>query len=90
VRSMARSEFVFAWKVIRLETGTPLFDLSQWASCRAEYVCNFLWIALEPRLLRKKNLTTNLCSDFSTWRSDAGLRSRRSYSALATKRKVDC
>jgi hypothetical protein len=33
---------------------------------------------LQPMLLRKKNLTTNLCSDFSIWRNDARLTSCRS------------
>jgi hypothetical protein len=40
---------------------------------------NSLWISLEPRLLRKKNLTTNLCSDFSIWRNNAVLTSCRSW-----------
>jgi hypothetical protein len=37
VRMMTKSEFIFAWKIARLEADTPLFDLSQWISYGAEY-----------------------------------------------------
>jgi hypothetical protein len=37
VRRMTMPEFVFAWKIARLEASTLFFDLSQWVNCRAEY-----------------------------------------------------
>jgi hypothetical protein len=78
VRRTTRSEFVFAWKVASFEVDTSLFDLKQWINCRSEYDGYFSVNYFVVKAFEKKNLTTNLCSDFSIWRNDAALMSCRS------------
>jgi hypothetical protein len=48
--------------------------LSEYAG-EASTAINSLWTAFAPRPLRKKNLMTNLRSDFSIWRNDGELAS---------------
>jgi hypothetical protein len=54
VRRTTKSEFVFTWKVTRIKVGTPLFDVSQWISCRAGYGGQFSVNYLGAKIFEEK------------------------------------